>query len=108
MYIVTNCVKCRKDEGHKLVKRFDKVGKIEFMPGFLGMEVLLSDKLDDYDEVSIVTRWESEEAFKNWQNSKAFKEAHAHKGGKPEYIISNKILYHKIEVVRNPIKSIAK
>lgn len=107
MYIVTNQVKIRKNEGHKLVKRFDKTGKIEMMPGFLGLEVLQRDKLENYDEVSIVTRWESEAAFKNWTNSQEFKDSHRHEGGKPEYIISNQILYHSVEVVRNPIQSVA-
>lgn len=108
MFIVTNCVKVKKDEGFKLINRFNKVGKVEEMKGFLGLEVLETQKLKDYDEVSIVTRWESEEDFKNWTKSDAFKESHRHKGGKPEFIIENSIHYYKVQVVRNPIHSIAK
>ena len=104
MYIVTNTTKIRKDEGYKLVDRFDKVGKVEYMEGFLGLEVMLADKLKDYDEVSVVTRWENEAAFKNWVQSDAFKESHSHKGGgKPDYILSNKISFQNVRVTRNPI-----
>lgn len=103
MYVVTNTTQIRKDEGYKLVDRFNKVGKVEYMEGFLGLEVMLADKLKDYDEVSVVTRWESEAAFKNWVQSDAFKESHSHKGGKPDYIISNKITFQDVRVTRNPI-----
>lgn len=103
MYIVTNITKINKGEGYKLVNRFDKVGKIESMDGFLGLEVLMTEKIDDHDEVSIVTRWDSEAAFSNWTKTDAFKESHRHKGGKPEYIISNKIAYYDVKVTRNPI-----
>lgn len=103
MYIVTNITKIKKGEGHKLIQRFDKVGKVETMEGFLGLEVLSSKKLEEYDEVSIVTRWDSEEAFTGWTKSDAFKESHNHQGGKPDYILSNKTAYQEVEVTRNPI-----
>ncbi|MEI3607545.1 heme oxygenase [Pseudogracilibacillus sp. SE30717A] len=108
MYIVTNTTKIKKDEGIKLINRFNKVGKVEMMEGFLGLEVLETQKLKDYDEVTIVTRWETEDNFKNWTKSEAFKEAHRHNGGRPDYIIENKISYYKVPIVRHPITSIAK
>lgn len=103
MYIVTNKTQIKKGEGHRLVKRFDKIGKVEEMPGFEGLEVLVTEKLEDFDEVSIVTRWDSEASFKNWMKSKAFKDAHAHKGGRPDYIITNEIVYQNVLIVRNPV-----
>lgn len=106
MYIVTNTTKIKKDEGYKLVNRFDKTGKVESMEGFLGLEVMLTDKLKEHDEVSVVTRWEDEAAFKNWVQSDAFKEAHSHKGGKPDYIISNKVTFHTVKVTRDPLLAI--
>lgn len=107
MYIVTNTTKCKKNEGIKLIERFNRVGKIEMMNGFLGLEVLATQKLEDYDEVSIVTRWNSEDSFKNWLKSDAFKESHRHEGGKPDFIIENKISYYEVAVTRNPLTTIA-
>lgn len=104
MIIVTNTSKITKDNGYKLINRFDKVGKVEEMEGFLGLEVLLTDNTSDYDEVTISTRWESNEAFKAWTKSDAFKEAHSRdRGGQPEYIISNKISFYNVKIVRNPV-----
>ncbi|HCF56322.1 MAG TPA: heme oxygenase, partial [Bacillus sp. (in: Bacteria)] len=49
MIIVTNTAKITKGNGHKLIERFNKVGKVETMPGFLGLEVLLTQNTVDYD-----------------------------------------------------------
>ncbi|OAK75508.1 heme oxygenase [Lederbergia galactosidilytica] len=106
MIIVNNITKIKKGEGYKLVERFDKTGKIESMEGFLGLEVMITDKLRDYDEVTISTRWDSQESFNNWKNSDAFKQAHSHKGGRPDYIISNKIAFYQVKVTRQPIATI--
>ncbi|HLS61522.1 MAG TPA: heme oxygenase [Virgibacillus sp.] len=103
MYIVTNTTKIKKDEGYKLINRFDKVGKIEKMEGFLGLEVFSTKKLKDFDQVTVVTRWESEDYFSAWMKSDAFKWAHQYDGGKPEYILSNKVSHYELEVTRNPI-----
>lgn len=110
MYIVTNCVKIKKNEGKKLIDRFNKVGQVEMMEGFLGLEVLETQKLKDYDEVTIMTRWESEEHFQNWVKSDAFKEAHKHeaRGERPDFIIENRISYYTVPIVRHPITAIAK
>lgn len=107
MYIVTNSVRVKKDQAHLLVERFNKTGVVETMPGFLGLEVQVAQKLKkDYDVVNVVTKWESEAAFQNWVTSDAFKEAHAHrgdKGGIPEFVIDNHVHYYDVKVVRNPI-----
>ena len=104
MIIVTNTSKITKDNGFKLIDRFDKVGKVEEMEGFLGLEVLFTDNVPDYDEVTISTRWDSKEAFKAWTNSDAFKESHSRdRGGQPEYIISNKISFYDVKIVRMPV-----
>ncbi|MCM3112707.1 heme oxygenase [Lederbergia lenta] len=101
MIIVTNTSKITKGNGEKLIERFNKVGKVEFMDGFLGLEVMFTKNLRDYDEVSVVTRWETEAAFKNWTKSDAFRESHS-KREVPEYIIENKISFYDVKVVRDP------
>lgn len=104
MVIVTNTNHIKKGEGHRLIERFNKVGKVETMEGFLGLEVLFTENLPDYDEVTISTRWESKEAFKGWTNSDAFREAHSgDRGARPDYVISNKVNFYDVKIVRNPI-----
>ena len=106
MIIVTNTSKITKGEAHKLIKRFNKVGKVETMPGFLGLEVLLKENTVDHDEVTISTRWNSKEDFQGWTKSNAFKDAHSHRGGLPEYIIDNKISFYDVKIVREPIPTV--
>ncbi|AKE18830.1 MULTISPECIES: heme oxygenase [Bacillus] len=103
MIIVTNTAKITKGNGHKLIERFNKVGKVETMPGFLGLEVLLTQNTVDYDEVTISTRWNAKEDFQGWTKSAAFKDAHSHQGGMPEYILDNNITYYDVKVVRMPM-----
>jgi len=102
MIIVTNTSKITKGDGDKLIERFNRIGKVEEMEGFLGLEVLFTQNLSDYDEVSVVTRWNSREDFQNWTRSEAFRESHA-KRKTPEYIISNKITFQEVRVKRNPL-----
>ncbi|WP_248927217.1 heme oxygenase [Paenibacillus hamazuiensis] len=103
MVIVTNTSQITKGNAHKLIERFDKVGKVETMPGFLGLEVLLTENTQEYDEVTVVTRWEEKESFHAWTRSDAFKESHSHGREIPEYIVSNKISFYDVKIVRRPI-----
>ena len=73
MIIVTNTAKITKGNGHKLIDRFNKVGQVETMPGFLGLEVLLTQNTVDYDEVTISTRWNAKEDFKVGQRAQHLK-----------------------------------
>jgi len=105
MVIVTNVSRIRKGCGEMLIERFNKVGKVESMKGFLGLEVLLTEHTKDYDEVSVVTRWESKEDFQAWTQSEAFREAHAEKK-RPDYILSNEIKFYDVRVVRKPLHTV--
>ncbi|HLR10970.1 MAG TPA: heme oxygenase [Sporosarcina sp.] len=107
MYIVSNTAIVTKGEGHQLIGRFNKVGEVEKMEGFLGLEVFEGQRLKDHDEVTIMTRWTDEDSFKKWTQSDAFKAAHRHRGGKPDYIIDNVISYYTVPIVRQPITAIA-
>lgn len=102
MIIVTNTSHITKGNGEKLIERFDRIGKVEQMEGFLGLEVLFTQNLSEYDEVSVVTRWNSKEDFQNWTKSDAFRESHS-KRKTPDYIISNKITFQEVKVKRKPI-----
>lgn len=104
MIIVNNTSQIAKGQASLLITRFDKVGKVELMEGFLGLEVLLNEKPAEYDEVTISTRWENKEAFQGWTRSDAFRESHSHRET-PEYILNNTISFHEVKIVRNPISA---
>ncbi|GAF22034.1 MULTISPECIES: heme oxygenase [Shouchella] len=106
MIIVANKTLIRKGEGHKLVERFDKIGKIEYATGFLGLEVLVNSKEKEHDEVTISTRWEEKADFHAWTKSEAFREAHSGKNARPDYILGNEIEFYQVEIVRMPLPKI--
>ena len=76
-------------------KRGDKPSIIETMPGFIGREILVKKVRRGEEEVIMMVRWESEEAWKNWEKSpehiaghKAKIAAGNAKPTPPEYVIS--------------------
>lgn len=79
-------------EGHsdQIVERFSKRGGLqEQMPGFLDKQVLVKKVRRGDEEVMVIVRWESEEAWKNWEKSPEHIAGHKAKLGqeKPEYIL---------------------
>lgn len=66
-------------EGREIFEqRFqNRAGMVEQEPGFAAIRVLRPLETDTY---VILTIWDSEEAFKNWQASQAYGKAHAKRG----------------------------
>jgi len=67
------------EEGKELFEqRFrNRAGLIEEEPGFVAIRVLRPLNSDTY---VILTVWENEESFTNWQQSQAYNKAHAKRG----------------------------
>ena len=42
-------------------------------PGFVSMEVLSSEGIEGADEVLVITRWQSRDAFDAWVGSEEFR-----------------------------------
>jgi heme-degrading monooxygenase HmoA len=62
-----------------LEERFSsRAGEVDTTPGFESFELLRPT--DDSDEYFVVTRWESDEAFQAWMDSRAFQQGHAQSG----------------------------
>ncbi|MEH6943278.1 heme oxygenase [Bacillus sp. JJ722] len=76
MYIVTNRIKVKKGMGAMMAPRFTAPGPLDTFNGFVKVEVLLTQNLTDYDELSVNMYWENLDSFTAWRNSDAFKAAH--------------------------------
>ncbi|PLS17653.1 antibiotic biosynthesis monooxygenase [Bacillus sp. M6-12] len=78
------------DEGRPVFEyRFkNRAGLIEKEPGFIAIRVLRPLNSNTY---VILTQWENEQYFRNWQNSKSFQSAHANKGAEGEADSATKI-----------------
>jgi heme oxygenase (mycobilin-producing) len=70
---------------------------VENMPGFEGFELLRP--VSGEQRYFVYTRWESEEAFRNWRESEAFERGHAEaRAGAPTVAHGAKLL--EFEVVQ--------
>lgn len=71
-----NAIEVPDGMGPELERRFAERAKaVEQMPGFEGFELLRP--IEGENRYFVYTRWESEEAFRNWVSSPAFQHGHA-------------------------------
>ncbi|MGJ9459757.1 heme oxygenase [Oceanobacillus sp. CF4.6] len=82
MIIVTNRIKTKKGMAAKMAPAFTKSGPLQKMEGFHKVEVLITQNIEDYDEMNVNMYWVTMEDFTLWRNSDHFKEAH--KGSKAD------------------------
>lgn len=62
-----------------LEQRFSaRAGEVEKTPGFLSFDLLRPN--DGSDRYFVVTKWESDEAFQAWMESRQFQQGHAQSG----------------------------
>jgi heme oxygenase (staphylobilin-producing) len=80
MIAVTNTISIRKGHGRAVAERFKNPKGVHQMPGFVRIELFLSEGDEEHDELKVSTLWESKEAFEGWKNSDAFRQAHAGRG----------------------------
>ncbi|MCD8777630.1 antibiotic biosynthesis monooxygenase [Mammaliicoccus sciuri] len=76
MFMAENKLQLYKGTADETIERFYMRQGIETIEGFKKMYVTKTNNLEEYDEVKILTIWESEKNFKNWLKSDVFKEAH--------------------------------
>lgn len=77
-FMAENKLTLIKGTAQEIIERFYTRHGIETLEGFDGMFVTETLEKDDYDEVKILTLWQSKEAFTAWLKSDVFKKAHQH------------------------------
>lgn len=91
-----------KGSAEQVVERFSRKAPFEEMPGFIDRMVLVRKRTPEHDEVVVVTRWASEEAWQAWIKSDVHIQGHRDRLGqpKPEYIISSSRGLYDVKVLR--------
>lgn len=76
MFMAENKLTLQKGTAEATMKRFHRRQGIETIDGFIEMYVTQTNGLKEYDEVKILTVWQSEAAFREWLGSDVFKASH--------------------------------
>jgi len=82
MIVVCNRIPVNPDHAAAFEERFaDRANLVDGMPGFVSFQLLRPTQPGD--PYVVMTFWESQEHFKGWTESAAFKEGHARSGSLP-------------------------
>ncbi len=76
MIVVTNRIKVKKGMAAALAPRFTRPSGLDTMEGFVRVEVLLTQGLEEHDEMNVNMYWEDMKHFEAWRNSDDFKASH--------------------------------
>lgn len=113
MFVLQRTVVVQKGFADKVVERFGAPGILEQNEGFIDLSVMVKEgkRGDEHDEVLVVIRWDSKDAWKNWEKSDAHIQGHREKRGKPqpEFIVSTAHAAYEVKAVKTyrPAESIS-
>lgn len=104
MIIVTNTIQAKPGYGNVIRERFKSPKNVHTFPGFVRMELLQTQGIEEYEEFQVCTTWDNKEAFDAWVQSDSFKQAHAarRENGNGDQVIGNKITLHEVIVSHLP------
>jgi heme oxygenase (staphylobilin-producing) len=104
LFIEIKTLQVKEGYSETVVNRFNKEGAIEKMPGFIDLSVLVKRTRKGDEEVVLIIRWESEEAWKGWEKSDAHLEGHrkSREQGKPEYMLGSSHATYDLKAVKLP------
>ncbi|MNU05682.1 Heme-degrading monooxygenase HmoA [compost metagenome] len=72
------------------------------MEGLIDVTVMVNKRSKETEEVVVFIRWESEQAWKNWEKSPEHLAGHRNSKGqeRPEYVISSTVSMFDVKKVR--------
>lgn len=102
MFVMTRTMVIEKGNSDKVLARFSAESPIDQMDGLVDISVMVNRKSQEHEEVVVVIRWESQEAWKNWEKSDAHIQGHRNnKGQQPaSYIVSTTVNMYDAQVVK--------
>lgn len=91
MFVEMKTITVKEGHAQTIAERFGKPGAVKQMPGFVDLSVMVKRARQGEEQVVVMIRWESEEAWKAWEKSDIHIQGHrqSQKQGRPDYIISS-------------------
>lgn len=104
MINVINTITVKPGYGDIMRERFKSPKHVHKFPGFVRMELLQTQGLEQFEEYQVCTVWERKEDFDAWVQSEFFRNAHMQRkeSGNNEMVIGNKITIHEVIVTHLP------
>jgi heme oxygenase (staphylobilin-producing) len=103
VFVETKNLIVKEGTSDKVVERFSREGAVEKSEGFVDLSVLVKKSRKGEEEVIVMIRWESVEAWKKWELSEAHLEGHRQARGKPkpDYLISSSHHVYEVKVYKS-------
>lgn len=102
MLIQTRTIVVQPGNADKVVERFSAKGPLDGREGLIDITVMVNKRSKEQEEVVVMIRWESEEAWKNWEKSPEHIAGHRNNKGQspPEYVISSTVNMYEVKTVK--------
>ncbi|SDD12645.1 heme oxygenase (staphylobilin-producing) [Paenibacillus sp. UNCCL117] len=86
----------------QVVHRFSQEAAVEKAPGFVDLSILVKKARKGEEEIIVMIRWESEEAWKQWEVSEPHLEGHRRERehGKPEFVLRSSSSVYAVKAVK--------
>jgi heme-degrading monooxygenase HmoA len=103
MIVTCNRIPVNPDHAAAFEERFaDRASLVDGMPGFISFQLLRPK--NPGDPYVVMTFWESDEHFKAWTESAAFKEGHARSGTLPSQAFAGHPKLEIFDVIQSTTK----
>jgi heme oxygenase (staphylobilin-producing) len=98
MLIQTRTTIVKKGYADKLIENFAIDRPVDQMEGLIDRTIMVNTRNKEHDEVVVMIRWESKEAWKNWEKSPEHIAGHRNKKDHqpPEYVISGSVAMYEV------------
>jgi heme oxygenase (staphylobilin-producing) len=102
LLIQTRTIVVEKGHGDKIIERFSQEGPLDGREGLIDITIMTNKRNKEADEVMVMIRWESEDAWKAWEKSPEHIQGHRNSRGQsaPEYIISTTVHMYEVNKVK--------
>ncbi|GGN90977.1 antibiotic biosynthesis monooxygenase family protein [Saccharibacillus kuerlensis] len=104
MFVVMRTITVKEGTSGLVVERFSQPGIVEEQPGFVDIQVLVKEVRRGEEEVVVQIRWESKEAWKNWEKSDAHIQGHRNSRGQqpPDHVLSTSHAAYELKTLKLP------
>jgi heme oxygenase (staphylobilin-producing) len=102
MLIQTRTIVVQPGNADKVIERFSGSRPMDGREGLIDVTLMVKKRTKDHEEVVVMIRWESEQAWKNWEKSPEHIEGHRQNHGKtpPEYVISTTVSMYEVKAIK--------